>query len=383
MSKKILVNGITLEGANIVPLLLKIKEWESFGHSVTVLGSALLQEEVLQAGILQNPAFILSRSPGKRGNKFQYIFESLKRNLFALRHLSKLKGKFDVVYTISPVLDFIFIPYFLKKIDKGVRWVTVFDNTVPLILDGRFVAGNKFIRILAWLFYQISLVLLKKADAIFVIKPELKKNLEEKGFSSGKLIITGNGVEKEFIEKAQVIEGLTIDALFIGRLNEAKGIYDLLRVLERIKERHPSFQLALMGRGDASTEKRFREKVKEMNLEKNVNFLGYKMGQEKFDIIKTSKIFLFLSETESVPIAPLEAVCSGLKTLVYDLDAYSMYRSNEVLIFKKNDYGGVAAKVLELFDNQDFKNEQGRNLLQKYSWSAIAQKEIGVMEKLT
>ncbi len=382
MSKKIIINGINLEGGNIVPLLLKVQEWQALGHQVTFYGPEALRRQIEEIGTLQTVSFISLAQAGTRNNKAEFIWEALKRNWYAYRQIPHFIGQFDVVYTISPVLDFVVFPYFLKKKDSHVRWVTVFDNTVPLILDGKFVAGNKLVRLLAWLFYQLSLLFLYSADAIFVIKPELYQYLRNKGFHPDTLVVTGNGVERDLILKARALEGSHIDALFIGRINAAKGIYDMLKVLKKVKSRYPDFQLAIMGKGDAATEKNFRKKISDLDLTRNIQFLGYRIGQEKFDLIKKSKIFLFLSETESVPIAPLEAVCSGRKTLVYDLDAYAMYKNHEVIVFKKHDTEAVADTIINIFDQKDFENKQGELLLDKYSWKAISQIEMNTMNKL-
>lgn len=376
MSKKIIVNGITLEGANITPLLLKVRKWQSLGHEVTFFGIHELQVQIDSLGILQTYKFITLRQGKQWKTKPQFIYECLKRNLFVVLQTKQFAREFDVVYTISPVLDLILFPYLLKKINKEIKWVSVFDNTVPLMTNGTFIAGNRAIRFLAWLFYQMSLFFLKNADMVFVIKPQLHKTLLESGFQARQLTITGNGVEGNFIRKSAFRSELESDALFIGRINEAKGIYDILEVVGVVRKRHPDFLLAIMGRGDERTEAAFQDRVREKGLEKNIRFFGYRTGQEKYDIIKSSKIFLFLSETESLPIAPLEAVCSGLKTFVYDLDAYDMYENGEVMIFKKNDWGAVAEKVLEIFEKQDFANPRGELLLEKFDWDRIAMLEL-------
>lgn len=376
MSKRILVNGITLDGAYIVPLLLKAKKWQSFGHEVTFFGIDELKTQIDSLGILRGYRFIALNHGKERKNKLQFIHEAIRRNLFAALRVRKIAKEFDVVYTISPVLDLVLFPYLLKKINRRIKWVSVFDNSVPLMTNGTFVAGNKMIRLLAWIFYEVSLIFMKSADSIFVIKPALKAHLRNKGFDPQRLIVTGNGVERDLIDRAKASDKYRIDALFVGRINEAKGIYDMLEVLKKVKDKYPDFQLAIMGRGDDWTEKIFKKKIRKMHLENNIQFLGYRSGQEKFDIIKSSKTFLFLSETESVPIAPLEAVCSGLKTLVYDLDAYDMYKNDEVIIFKKNDCDAVAKKIIEIFDMKDFSNENGKLLLAAHDWERIAAIEL-------
>lgn len=376
MSKKILINGVTLNEGNITPLLLKASVWQKAGAEISFLGDKNLEHQIRGLGILKHYNFVYIRAEPLSQTRFGFIFKAIQRNFFALKAIRNHLKRFDVIYSISSVLDMILLPFFLKRKNKNLIWATVFDNTVPLLLDGKIVAGNKMVRLLAWFFYQISLILLKSADIVFVIKPELRQTLLKQGFQERQLVLTGNGVEGNLIRRAKPRSQFSIDALYIGRINEAKGIYDMLRVMERVVEKYPNFQLALMGRGDAQTESLFKEKIHTMGLERNIQFLGYRTGQEKFDIIKSSKVFLFLSETESVPIAPLEAVCSGLKTLVYDLDAYTMYKNGEVVVFKKNDWNAVAQKVLEIFEKNDFSNAKGELLLDAFNWDKIAQKEL-------
>lgn len=375
MSKKILINGTTLNGANITPLLIKARFWQHAGEHVTFLGDKNLEQQIRSLSILKDFGFVYLPIRTLPRTRLGFIFGALRQNLISVKIVDDLSGKFDVVYGISSVLDMILVPFFMKKKNKKILWITVFDNTVPLFLGGRMVAGNKVIRVLAWFFYQVSLSLLKSADTVFVIKPELHQVLLARGFTEKQLVLTGNGVEADLIRKAVIREEFRSDALFIGRINEAKGIYDMLKVVEQVKRVYPDFLLAIMGQGDDRTEALFKERIKQLSLQDNVYFLGYRTGQEKFDIIKSARIFLFLSETESVPIAPLEAVCSGLKTIVYDLDAYDMYKNNEVIIFKKNNYEAVAKKVIEIFHSGDFVNPRGRLLLEHFDWEKIAQKE--------
>jgi len=380
MLKKILINGITLEGANLVPLLLKIRTWQTFDCEITVFGNSLLKEQIDSLNIIREYKFIELKNTNKSNNQFNFIFEYLRRNLYCLLYFKILKNKYDVIYSISSVLDLIIFPYILKKVDKNIKWVTVFDNIVPFTDP-----GNKFIRFLAWSFFQISLIFLKKADIIFAISQDLKFFLLKRGFRENQIVVTGNAVEVDLIRQAQKDEKYNIDALFIGRINETKGIYDMLKVLKIVKEKYPDFRLAIMGKGGEVTEKQFKKKITDMGLENNIHFLGYTPRSEKFNIIKSSRCFWFLSksESESFGIALLEAVCCGLPAFAYDLQPYKhIYRNNEVMIFNKNDYKSVAERVIEIFDEKKFANENGKLLLGKYSWDQIAEIEYNTFKNL-
>lgn len=362
--KNILINGITLEGANIIPLLSKVKYWQGKGVNVAFLGNGILKKQIDSLQIIKKYDFFTLRNTGKIEGKLQLIFEGLRRNILVLSYTKQFKNRFDSVYSISSVLDLLIFPYFLKKIDKRIKWTAVFDNTVPFIY-----MGNIFIRFLAWFFYRFSLLLLKDADYLFAVRPELKEYLLGKGFKHDRLIVTGNGIEIGYIKSAQKDHRYNIDALYIGRINELKGIYDMLKVLEIVKLKYPNFQLALMGTGDRQTMIKYKKKIEEMGLTANIQFLGYKTGLTKFSIIKSSRCFWFLSHTESFPVAPLEAVCCGLPTIVYNLDAYNMYINKEIITVKKKDFVAAAKKVLEIFQEGNFENKAGIKLFHKISWT--------------
>jgi len=369
-----LINAITIEYGNIVPLLLKIKKWQSLGCKISIFANSYLKKRIDSSDIISGYNFIELKHAGKITGKLQFILEALRRNIIALFYIKRLKKEnFDVVYSISSVMDLIIFPWVFKKTNKKTKWLTVFDNVVPLNDP-----GNKIVRFLGWLFFKTSIFFLKKADHIFAISEELKEFLEKKGMDKKNITVTGNAVEIELIRKARKDENHIFDTLFVGRINETKGIYDMLDVLKVVMEKYPHFQLGIVGEGDATTKSKFKDKIKEMHLDDNIKFLGYKTGQEKFNIIKSAKCFWFLSfsKHESFGISLLEAVCSGIPAFCYDLGPLrDIYKNEEVIMSPKRDWRLVAQKVIALFDGNNFENKKGELLLDRYGWDDIAEKE--------
>jgi glycosyltransferase involved in cell wall biosynthesis len=238
---------------------------------------------------------------------------------------------------------------------------------------------------LAWIFFQISIQIIGRADVIFVSTPELMDYLIGRCFNKKKLVLTGFGIESDLIKKSEPDEKYKIDALFVGRINETKGIYDMLKVLNIVRKNYPNFQLAIVGEGDEETEARFKEKIKNLDLGSNIQFLGYKNGMEKYNIIKSAKCFWFLSvsKSESFGVALLEAVCSGIPSFAYDLVQFPrIYQNGEVDISPKGNYKAVAQKVIKLFESGNFDNKKGKNLLARYSWEKIAETEYTAINNL-
>ena len=201
---------------------------------------------------------------------------------------------------------------------------------------------------------------------------------------SQKVFLTGNGIEIEQIEQVPN-QKKQIDALFIGRINETKGIFDMLKVLSIIKQQFPKFTLAIMGDGDDATKNKFKKEIEKLNLQSNVKFLGYISGIKKFQIIKSSRCFWFLSvsPSESFGIALMEAVSSGLPAFTYNLPVFKkIYQHQEVTFSPIHRPDIVAKKVIKLFQSKKFSNKNGTKLLGKYSWENIALLENQAITKL-
>jgi glycosyltransferase involved in cell wall biosynthesis len=383
---KILVNLPTLQHEKILPPWLRIfKVFQSQGCNVFV-NTGLFVKKLETIGDVYDFSWLTEEekkllTTDKTITKFGFLLHSLKRNFLVLKSSAKIftVNRLDVIYTPSAVLDFVIYPYYLKMTGKKIGWATTLANIVPASDP-----GNKTFRFLAWFFFQMSLQMIKKADVVFASTPELKEYLLKRGFDPKKIVETSFAVESEMIQRAKGNEE-KIDALFVGRINETKGIYDMLKTLKIITEKHPDFQFAIMGDGDEKTKNRFKNEIKKMGLFKNIHFLGYKNGLEKYSIIKSAKCFWFLSvsRSESFGMALLEAVCSGIPAFAYDLPQFSwLYPNGEVDISPKGDYKLVAEKVIRLFENGNFSNEKGKLLLGKYSWKKIAETEFEAMQKL-
>lgn len=370
MNKKLLVFDIGfLIGNNRTPIISKITYWQGKGLNVDIFCTHEAKE--IYAENLKNIKYIVLPKANSPKNRILLIFEYLKRNLIAIFYLKKIiNKKYHGVYSISAVLDLVIFPYILKLLNPNLKWFVVFDNTVE-----RNEPGNKFIKLLAYLFYRLSLLFIRNADIVFVVTGLLKKSLLSEGFSKEQLIVTGNGIEIEIMDSVKV-KKKEYDGLFIGRVNETKGVYDLLDVLKIVTKTIPKFKLAIMGRGDDDSERAFIYTIQRMGLSKNVKLIGFKSGHDKFKVIKESKMFIFLSQSESFGVALLEAVVSGIPAVVYNLEPYrDIYKNNEVVAVKKGDTTAVARNVIKILKSKKTVNTNGMMLHDKYGWHNISEIE--------
>lgn len=377
--KKILVNFITSEGKVINPLLWKLAYYPKEKFDLTIFCDEKVRQAVGKSRAkVKGVQFLNLPWTTTTRSKWSFLAEAIKRNLLALFFVNKVTKNFDIVYSVSSVLDLTILSYVVKLWRKKIIWVTVFDNVVPFTDP-----GNKLVRLLAWVFFRISLILIKRADLIFVSTPELMEFLVKEGFDKNRLIQSNLACDEKSIKSARFNRKLRYDALYLGRINETKGIDDMLEVVKRVKKFFPKFVLAMAGSGDKGTVSRYEKRIKEEGLSFNVKMLGWVSEKTKYELLKSCRTFWFLSKSlcESFGIALMEAVCSGRLAFVYDLPQMkNIYKRGEVYLFDIGDVESVSKKVIEVFKRFDFDNKKGEQLLGKYSWKSVAEMEIRALE---
>lgn len=101
--------------------------------------------------------------------------------------------------------------------------------------------------------------------------------------------------------------------VFVGRINEMKGIYDVLDCLYKYKNRlQDKVELHIGGVGD---EVRFQKVINDYDISSMVILHGWVKGDEKVKLFCSSDVFIHPSYFESFGIAILEAMSYGLPVI--------------------------------------------------------------------
>lgn len=101
--------------------------------------------------------------------------------------------------------------------------------------------------------------------------------------------------------------------VFMGRISEIKGIYDVLECLHKYKELlQDKIELHIGGVGD---EKRFQKMITNYNLSSMIVQHGWVNGEQKEKLFCSSDVFIHPSHFESSGIAILEALSYGLPVI--------------------------------------------------------------------
>lgn len=142
--------------------------------------------------------------------------------------------------------------------------------------------------------------------------------------------------EKDELKKELNLKYTDRILITAGEMIERKNQKFLLEVVKKIKEKENSIKLIVCGHG--RLEHFLKAKAKELGIENNVIFTGYRT--DIYKILGLAEIFLFSSLQEGLPVAVMEAMAVGLPVVC------SNVRGNADLI--DNEKGGY---VLDKFDS--------------------------------
>lgn len=195
-----------------------------------------------------------------------------------------------------------------------------------------------------WLSQQLGLRLFQKcADKrLLYVHPDQKPRLLKMGYREHELVFISNGVD---VARADAIadQEKIYDVVWTGRVHAQKGIDDLLATLKHLSGAIPNFKALLIGR----VKGRLESRIHELGLTGCVEFSGYVSEDEKFRLLKCSRLFLMPSHYESWGIVIGEALACGVPVIGYRLDCYPA-------VF------GELVVYVEPFDLTEFKKESSR-----------------------
>lgn len=159
------------------------------------------------------------------------------------------------------------------------------------------------------------------ATAMTVVSQAMKDYLAQICISPQRLDVIPMGVDlqQRFIPNPQ-IKRHSNELLFVGRLVPKKGLNFLLDALAILVHEHPELRLNIVGFGPE--EAALKQQVTQLNLEKNVNFLGARSQEQLPRMYQQATLFTapFVradnGDQEGLPVALMEAIGCGCPAVV-------------------------------------------------------------------
>lgn len=150
----------------------------------------------------------------------------------------------------------------------------------------------------------------RRAKHIFWVSEAAYNGFRYKKICSSKSSVLYNVINIEELNNSIKIdpEKYQYDLIFLGRLTYAKNPQRVLEVTKILKNQKDDIKVAMVGAGELENE--LKNFVKDNQLEKNVDFWGFRKNPYK--ILKNSQVMIMTSRWEGLGMCALEAMALGV-----------------------------------------------------------------------
>lgn len=278
-------------------------------------------------------------------------------------HLVRFRKQYDLVHFASGSLYSQFCAPFLKA------------HHIPFVIETVLFSEDDAFRLRKARLGRLRLWAMKQANAIFTISKALCESYTAEGFSEQRVRLLPYGVDTTRFypvhdqqEKDSLRYRLSLPlsapiAVFIGGVNQRKGIDFLVEVWTTICDRLPEARLLLVGPNDQSGYqisygRSVRNRIKQLGLDKNVVLCGYQPNTEEY--LRAADIYISASRNEGLGIAVLEGMSCGLPAVTNYLPGVSETLFGEEMLLsemavRSYDTEIFAARLIQIFNDNQYR----------------------------
>ena len=237
-----------------------------------------------------------------------------------------------------------------------------------------------------------------KADKVISVSPEFLETLAQRlPKQKDKLVLVPNTIRKSFFENFTVKETIlekyknNFVILYLGDTHLRRGLQTAITAVNQLKKSIPEIKLVIVGRN--TTDAILKKQVKDLNLEKLVDFEGWQdvsLFQSyilasavcisplhrnlQHDVAYANKIFQYMSFAK--PLLVSNAIAQ--KKLVE--------KANAGLVHEQKDSQDFTAKIQILYKDASLRNNLGKNgknfIINEFCWEETSKKLLNLYNNL-
>jgi phosphatidylinositol alpha-mannosyltransferase len=196
-------------------------------------------------------------------------------------------------------------------------------------------------------------------------------------FFPGEYRVIPPGVDTTRFHPATSPKPNAASILFVGRLDQRKGLDVLLRALPQIRQSSPDVRLTVVGRGPMEMESRLL--AGRLGIADHVDFKGFATPDELPSYYAAADVYCSPAlGGEAFGIVLLEAMACATPVVASDITGYNEVVRNEAdgLLCPPNDPAALALALTRLLSQPDLRAKLGAAGLRKaetLSWPRIAE----------
>jgi len=219
----------------------------------------------------------------------------------------------------------------------------------------------------------------KKSAAVFSNSQGLKE-LALKTNPQQEIGIIFNGIDISEFKPAENLDSSKI--ICISRLTDRKGINYLIEAFEKLK--NDKFKLVIVGEGNQKEE--LEKMVENLKISNRVEFLGRVEHSKLPEVYRWAGVFVLPSLNEGMSNTMLEALASGLPLIATDTGGTRelINDGENGFIIKMKDSDDIKEKIEKLMNNRELQIAMGinsRKRAEELSWKNVAENYLNEYKK--
>jgi glycosyltransferase involved in cell wall biosynthesis len=174
-----------------------------------------------------------------------------------------------------------------------------------------------------------------------------------------------------------------VRVLYVGSIFSRRHVPDLIRAFAQVARKHREVRLDLVGDDRSFPPEDIPAVIARERIGGRVFWHQYVSDADLSALYATSRAFAFLSEYEGLGLTPLEALTSGVPSVLLDTPVARESCGDAALYVQKGDIQGTVAALEQLLFSEALRQSllgAAPAVLARYDWPRAARETLAVLE---
>ena len=191
------------------------------------------------------------------------------------------KEKIEVIYSCSDIAYADIWPAYFLSTKKSIKWIS---RIYHVLLSPSRRQGGFLNNLGAFYLQRLSFWMMKRrSDTVLALNQKLREEVIALGFPKEKVGILGAGIDFEMIHSFKKTQNYDYDVVVLGRIAPVKGIFDTIKVWEKVHSRNKKWKLGWIGGGNTNYVKKMSDLITDKDFGESFSLLGF---LEKDEVLK-------------------------------------------------------------------------------------------------